>query len=203
MLYRAIRASYSIRLVFAIENMLVYPEKSGGNMPDGKTHKYVGIAAGAGYAAFQAKEQTPLNLLVEAAGGAFGGWPGAMLPDVFEPGTSSWHRGFAHSCTTGTTIVSMRSRLMEWEKFCREKAELCRVQAEQTKLLEMTPDPSRPNLFVLAPTDPLAQLFLKLEELFWRFLAGFTNGLAAGYVSHLALDAFVGERSIPLLTKGF
>lgn len=171
-------------------------------MPDRKTHTCVGIAAGAGYAAWQAKEQSPVNLLVEAAGGGVGGWCGGQLPDVFEPGTSSWHRSLAHSGTTGTAIVAMRGKLTEWEKFCREKAEYCRMQAEQNGILTMVPDPLRPNLFVLAPTNPWAQLRWKLEELFWRFSAGFTNGMAAGYVSHLALD--VGTpRSIPLLMSGF
>jgi membrane-bound metal-dependent hydrolase YbcI (DUF457 family) len=38
--------------------------------------------------------------------------------------------------------------------------------------------------------------------MFWRFAAGFANGLAAGYVSHLALDAAT-PRSLPLLVSGF
>jgi len=56
--------------------------------------------------------------------------------------------------------------------------------------------------FVPAPADPISDLFAKLAELFWRFLAGLANGLAAGYVSHLALDAFT-PRSLPLLASGF
>lgn len=39
-------------------------------------------------------------------------------------------------------------------------------------------------------------------EFFWRAAAGFGNGLAAGYLSHLVLDAGT-PRSIPLLTNGF
>jgi len=137
-------------------------------MPGRETHTYVGVAAGIGYAAFQAKEQSPANLMVEAAGGALGGWCGGRLPDAFEPGTSSWHRSLAHSGTTGTAIVAMRGKLTEWEKFCR----------------------------------PWQELRWKAEELFWRLAAGFANGLAAGYVSHLALDAGT-PRSIPLLVGGF
>lgn len=45
-------------------------------------------------------------------------------------------------------------------------------------------------------------LLLNLFELLWRLAAGFANGLAAGYLSHLALDA-VTPRSIPLLKTGF
>jgi hypothetical protein len=126
-------------------------------MPGRETHTYVGIAAGIGHAAFQAKEQKPLNLLIEAAGGALGGWCGGQLPDVFEPATSSWHRSLAHSGTTGTAIVFGRGKLMEWQTFCRERADYCRVQAEQNGLLVMVPDPSRPNMFVPAPVNPWAQ----------------------------------------------
>jgi hypothetical protein len=171
-------------------------------MPGRETHTYVGVAAGIGYAAFQAKEQSPANLMVEAAGGALGGWCGGRLPDAFEPGTSSWHRSLAHSGTTGTAIVAMRGKLTEWEKFCRERAEYCRIQAEQVGPLNMVPDPLRPNMFVPAPVNPWQELRWKAEELFWRLAAGFANGLAAGYVSHLALDAGT-PRSIPLLVGGF
>ncbi len=47
--------------------------------------------------------------------------------------------------------------------------------------------------------DALASFFSKLVELFWWFLAGVLNGLAAGYLSHLALDAMT-PGSIPVLT---
>lgn len=170
-------------------------------MPGKKTHSYVGMTAGIGYAAFQAKEQVSANLLVEAAGGAAGGWCGGLLPDVFEPGTSSWHRSLAHSGAAGTAIVAVRGKLTEWQTLCRQKAEYCRIQAEQNGMLTMVPDPSRPNLFVPAPVNGWAQFRWKLEELFWRFAAGFANGLAAGYISHLALDAAT-PRSIPLLMSG-
>jgi hypothetical protein len=43
-------------------------------------------------------------------------------------------------------------------------------------LLHVCPHPLLPNLFVPTPTDSLAQLLLTLEELFWRFAAGFANG---------------------------
>ena len=161
-------------------------------MPDGKTHKLVGATAGIGYAAYQAKEQAPWNQLIEIAGGLVGGYKGGQLPDVLEPAISSWHRGTAHCCLTGGGIISLRNTLMQWEKFCREKAENC-------KALRMIPHPSQPNTFIAAPIDPSLQLVMSLLEIFWRFAAGFVNGVAAGYVSHLALDAVIGPRSIPLL----
>jgi hypothetical protein len=61
---------------------------------------------------------------------------------------------------------------------------------------------SQPNLFVSRPNTALTQFFLFLAEIALRLLAGFVNGIAAGYVSHLVLDA-ASPRSIPVLTKGF
>jgi len=58
------------------------------------------------------------------------------------------------------------------------------------------------DVFVFIPADPISRLLLSLFELLWRLAAGFANGLAAGYLSHLALDA-VTPRSIPLLKAGF
>lgn len=86
----------------------------------------------------------------------------------------------------------MKNALNAFAASCRENAEKC-------KALPMAP---QGNMFVVAPVDPLSQLFLNMFELFWRFLTGFTSGLAAGYVSHLALDA-VTPRSIPLLSNRF
>jgi len=157
------------------------------------THIVAGVTAGIGYAAYQAKEQTTPNRLAEIAGGGVGGYLGGVLPDLLEPGISSWHRGTAHSWSAGASIVSLRNRLIEWEKFCREQAENC-------KAIPMVPVDA--FTFVPAPVDPISDLFAKLAELFWRFLAGLANGLAAGYVSHLALDAFT-PRSLPLLASGF
>ncbi len=54
--------------------------------------------------------------------------------------------------------------------------------------------------FVPVAVDPFSKFLLDLFALLWRLAAGFANGLAAGYISHLALDA-VTPRSIPLLTS--
>jgi hypothetical protein len=167
-------------------------------MPGRKTHAYVGMTAGIGYTAFQAKGQSSLNLFAEAAGGAFGGWYGGLLPDVFEPAISSWHRGFAHSGAAGTAIVTSRPKLSSFQDQCRIQADACRAKR---KSLTMVPHPAQPNLFVPAPSEQWGHLWLTIQELLWRFAAGFANGLAAGYVSHLALDA-VTPRSIPLLVSG-
>ena len=69
-------------------------------MPDGKTHKLVGAGTGVVYAAYRAKQQSGPNWWIEVLGGAVGGYCGGLLPDIFEPAISSWHRGVAHSCAT-------------------------------------------------------------------------------------------------------
>jgi hypothetical protein len=161
-------------------------------MPNGRTHKFVGAGSGAVYAAYRAKEHHGPNWWIEVAGGAAGGFVGGILPDILEPAISSWHRGAAHSCAAGGGVVAAKSVLTAWEKACRENAEKCRaIQALQLG-----------NTFVPVPADPFSQLLYKLFEALWRFLAGFVNGFAAGYVSHLALDA-TSSRSIPLLASGF
>jgi hypothetical protein len=161
-------------------------------MPDGKTHKLVGAGTGAVYASSRAKEQTVTNWCAEVAGGAFGGYVGGALPDVLEPALSPWHRNTAHSGNVLGGIIGIRKALEAVEFVCRENAE----KAEAI-LMEQ-----QGEVWVPVVTDPISQLIAKLVELFWRVAAGFVNGVAAGYASHLALDAMT-PRSIPLLTSGF
>ena len=161
-------------------------------MPNRRTHKLVGAASGAAYAGYRAKEQSGLNWWAEVAGGGLGGFFGGPLPDAIEPAISPWHRDLAHSWAAGTGILATKNLLAAWETACRENADKCR--AIPMTLVE--------NFYVPVPVDPLSHLLSRSVELFWRFLAGFLNGIAAGYVSHLALDA-VTPRSIPLLAAGF
>jgi hypothetical protein len=74
----------------------------------------------------------------------------------------------------------------------------CRENAEKSGAISME---QQGDTFVPV-TDPVTRFLSALFELFWRLAAGFFNGLRAGYVSHLALDAMT-PRSIPLLTSGF
>ena len=162
-------------------------------MPDGKTHKLVGAGSGAILSGYCAKEQTNANWWIEVAGGTLGGCLGGVLPDVLEPAISSWHRGTAHSYATGSGILAIGSGLTAFAEACRENAEKC-------KAIDMIWDG---KMFISAIPDPVSLLVAKLFELIWRFLAGFVHGLAAGNVSHLALDATIGKRSIPVFRKGF
>jgi len=168
-------------------------------MANRKTHKRVGRIAGGVYAAHRAKGQSAVNCAAEEVGGVFGGDVGAKIADVVEPGISSWHRGPAHSCATAAAILSLGDTLAKIEAFCRQQAE---QKAAARMTLQMIPDLAQPKLLVPAPNTGLAQIFLTIAEFFWRILAGFANGMAAGYLSHLVLDAGT-PRSIPLLTNGF
>jgi hypothetical protein len=160
-------------------------------MPDGKTHKVVSTAMGTAFAICRASGQTGWGWLIEAGGGAAGGCVGGRLPDVLEPANSPWHRGAAHSYATGGLIISLGNAMSVWEAACRKNAERCGA----------VPMVSRGGYYVPAEVGPLAQFLSVICELFWRFLAGFLNGLAAGYISHLALDAGT-PHSIPLLKAG-
>lgn len=97
------------------------------------------------------------------------------------------------------TVLSLGNPLIQFEKYCRDKAE---QNAKDRVTYRAIPDPLQEGSFVVAPTDPLTQLWLAICEFFWRMLTGFANGLAAGYLSHLAIDAGT-PRSIPILTNGF
>ena len=167
-------------------------------MPDRRTHRRAGRISGGVYAFQRARKQSVGQCATETIGGIAGGEIGALVADWLEPGISSWHRGTAHSCAAGVGILSLGEVLAGAETYCRQQAER---KAEELRTLQMIPDPAQPSVFVPAPYSSLTQLWLTICELFWRALAGFANGVAAGYLSHLVLDAGT-PRSIPLLTNG-
>lgn len=162
-------------------------------MPGYETHKAVGSAVGMMYSAYEAKDQTPLNLIAEVIGGTLGGKAGGVLPDVIEPAISSWHRSTAHSATAaGAVAYAARTIVLDWEKFWREKG-----NEFHNRATKMVPSPLQPNVSISVPTDPLTQFFFTVAELVCHLLAGLANGFAAGYVSHVALDTFT-PRSVPM-----
>lgn len=171
--------------------MLVFPcKEKRKQMPGKETHKYVGAAAGVALAAFEAHGQPKNYFLIEMAGGALGGMVGGMAPDWLEPAISSWHRGVCHSASMGGAIIYFQQILSNWANTCRENAAKCRV-------LPQVEDVHTGQWIPIKPT-PMAQAWADIREFLWTLLAGFLNGLAAGYISHLVLDA-VTPRSIPLL----
>jgi hypothetical protein len=168
-------------------------------MPNRRMHRRVGRIGGGVYAFQRASKQSVAQCVTETIGGVAGGDVGALVADWLEPGISSWHRGTAHSCAAGIGILSLGEVFAGVETYCRQQAER---KAAELRTLRMTPDPAQPSTFAPSPNSSLSQLWLTICELFWRVLAGFANGFAAGYISHLVLDAAT-PRSIPVLTKGF
>jgi hypothetical protein len=158
-------------------------------MPGSKTHKIVGAGAGAAFAAFEAKGQSNEHFWIEVIGGSFGGYTSGTLPDWLEPAISGWHRGPYHSVGAGTAVAYSRPILAQL-------AQTCRLNADRARLAQV--EDVQTGTWMPIKQHALDQLISQLKELFWRLLAGFLNGLAAGYVSHLVLDAGT-PRGIPLL----
>ena len=150
-------------------------------MPNGRTHRIAGAVTGGGAALYRARAQSAPHQLAEAVGGTAGGLFGGMLPDVFEPALSSWHRSFAHSWTTGLTLTTVTGKLESWEQSCRTRAEHYRSLRDGPSI------------------DPMLRVWYWIAEYFWRAAAGFAAGLLTGYLSHLALDAMT-PRGLPLIS---
>ena len=153
-------------------------------MSDRKTHQLVGTISGAVRAGYVSWNQP--GFLMETIGGGFGGYLASMLPDQLEPATSSWHRGACHSLTAAGVVGSL-------DKILLEMAASCRAEANKYRAIQTVRDPFTGE-FRPVPIG----LFQMLAEWFWSFLAGLLNGLSAGYLSHLALDAGT-PRSIPFI----
>ncbi len=153
-------------------------------MSDRKTHQFVGAVSGAVRAGYVSWNQP--GFLMETIGGGFGGYWASMLPDHLEPATSSWHRGACHSLSAGGMVAWADTVLLEL-------AAACRAEANQYRAIQTVQDPFTGE-FRPVPIN----LFQLLAEWFWSFLAGVLNGLSAGYLSHLALDAGT-PRSIPFI----
>ena len=140
-------------------------------MANHREHAVAGTISGGVAAAFLAREQELASLLVEAAGGAWTGRLAAALPDIIDPPTSFRHRGIGHGAAPATAgIVALVRRLPQIQERLREEA------ARQAGAREQAP-------YWLARTYHLAAEYLL------RFLSGAIVGAAAGYASHLVLDA--------------
>jgi hypothetical protein len=114
---------------------------------------------------------------------------GGMAPDWLEPAVCSWHRGVWHSASAGAVLIYAQQTLANCASICRQNAVQCRVpQVEDVQTGEWLP----------IQRTPLEQTWAEISEFIWTLLAGFLNGLAAGYVSHLLLDATT-PRGIPIL----
>jgi hypothetical protein len=159
-------------------------------MPGRRTHQLAGATAGVAFAALEAKSQPDEHFWIEMIGGGFGGYFAGALPDLLEPAICSWHRGICHSATAGTAVLYGRATLAHWAQICRQNADRCRIVPQVEDV--------HTGAWLPLPQAPLQRICAELGELCWRLLAGFLNGLAAGYGSHLLLDAGT-PRGIPLL----
>lgn len=148
-------------------------------MSDGRFHRKVGTAVGAGAAAYCAREQSTGHALIEIVGGAIGGNLGARMPDVIDPPTSPRHRSIGHGVVpvgaAGSAALSSLANM---------QAEL-RAEADR-----------HAELF-RATTSAAEQLWHFLLELLCRLGAGALPGFVAGYASHVALD-FSTPAGLPL-----
>lgn len=151
-------------------------------MANGKTHKWIGMAAGGGVALLRAQREPLPDQLFEAVGGVIGGYFGGKMPDILEPAIHGWHRDICHSWTVGGVIATGVAALERWEKDCRERAASFRRR------------------HLAAGVPPLTAFYYWLAEWFWSLAAGFVAGFGAGYVSHLVLDAST-PRGLPLLCR--
>ena len=149
-------------------------------MPRRKTHRVLGGVSGAVGAAYTARNESGIGMILESLGGFCGGIMSSVIPDVIEPAISSWHRSHAHSVAAGTTIaVSGRSIVGEWQEFCRQKAAY------------------HENIFKTS-NDFLTKLWHGFLIVVWRFLSGLAIGLILGYLSHLGAD-LTTRRRIPII----
>ncbi len=140
-------------------------------MSNRQTHVTIGTLAGCGVAAYRAREQEPLNMLLEVIGGSLGGYIGGRLPDVIEPASYPGHLQLAHSAATSTVIGIGSYKLLEkWEELCRSKTECYRRVR---------------GLGVLSGFDEFLYL---LAEIMLHIATGTLSGLGAGYFSLLVLD---------------
>jgi len=141
-------------------------------MSNRATHMLVGGVGGAAVAGILSCDTPWDQMFPEILGGAFGGLVGGCLPDILDPPDSPNHRAVAHSIAGGVGVgyllTKPASRIHEL------RAAACRVEAQAQAI----------RLY-----DSSRALRLDIFAFVLRMAAGFTSGLGAGYLSHLALDS--------------
>jgi len=149
-------------------------------MASRRAHVAVGIPSGVVAGVYAARQQKHDWLITESVGGGMGGYVGALLPDVLEPAVSSWHRSTCHSwAAVGVAVQTVPEQIRRWQAYCRAQASDHESQRD-------------------ASEDPVVRAWHGTCAMFWLLAAGFAAGLAAGYASHLMLDATT-PRGLPLI----
>lgn len=153
-------------------------------MPNKEIHRPIGAAAGGAYAWVRSGTDSVDHAVLEAVGGLVGGWLGAALPDWIDPPTCPNHRHYGHGLLTVAGTVAITAELiLDVQNRLRCKADLL----------------ARNRIYL---TDDFARFINWVGELLLRLVVGILNGVTAGYISHLALDALTPS-SLPLFARGF
>ena len=153
-------------------------------MPNKDVHRPIGVAVGGAYACIRAGSHPWEHVAVEIIGGLAGGWLGAALPDWVDPPTCPNHRHYGHGVLTVAGTVAVTA------EFILDLQHRLRYRADEL---------AQNRIYL---RDDFARLINWIEELLLRFLVGMLNGITAGYISHLALDAFTPS-SLPIFVRGF
>jgi hypothetical protein len=118
-----------------------------------------------------------------------GGLIGGKAPDSQYIDPSSLgpnHRRFGHSwAMLGTHVYVADAVTSAWEKLFRERADEAAWRLANCQTL-----------------SDIERLLLVFQEVAWRVTTGLLAGFIAGYVSHLALDAFTAK-SLPVFGTDF
>lgn len=137
-------------------------------MPNKKIHTSVGATAGV-VKTLAAQVRNENISLPELIASGVGGLLGGRLPDMIDPPNSPNHRDIGHSIMfTLAGIALLIGVIIYLKTSCKE--------------LEREANWHIQNGYNI-PDD------IKVELMQKRFTLGFLNGLATGYVSHLALDS--------------
>lgn len=150
-------------------------------MANGRTHQRVGLATGGVAAFLHAAGDDRANVVVETLAGVLGGWHGAMLPDILEPATSPNHRKIAHSVLTA--VGGVLGAATHGHKIADLRAVAANLAAEANSV---------------RATNAIRAVLLDLAALIVQAAVGYLVGLAAGYASHLLLDAAT-PRGLPFV----
>lgn len=122
--------------------------------------------------------------LLYVIGSTVGGVGGARLPDILEPGVSSWHRRTCHSLTVGGFLgrAALVPPLAMQSYVRRVRSGAFDLRARRKSL----------------PSGDGSAASLWRAEAGRYFLLGAAAGAIPGYLSHLALDAGT-PRYLPII----
>ena len=134
---------------------------------------------------FVTTEQLPFHKLLEVLGGALAAFGASRLPDLFDPPISPNHRDIAHAIVpVGIAVAACRDYVPKSQIQLRSYADSLAAQRAMSHSM---------SDFEYVTTIVI--------EVLCRLLTGALIGAPAGYLSHLALDAFTA-RGLPLVTAG-